>query len=114
MSKKPNKQKLHPACVNLYAIRDVKQPRFFAIFESPNHDVAIRQFTAQITSDDAKNMIAAAADFELWHLGDYDHVDGQIDPLPQNEFIVSGSEIVSYYVDKTPETPQNSSQNSDK
>lgn len=94
MTKIPNKSKKHPVCVNLYAIRDVKQPRFFQLFEAPNHEVAKRQF-AQMMVHDGNTPIASIADFELWHLADYDHTDGQIDPLESPEFLIGGLEAYS-------------------
>ncbi len=87
-----NKDKKRPICLNLYAIKDIKQPRYFPPYPAANDALAIRSFKAEVNGTGLVS--ANYEDFELWCLGDFDPLDGQIDTETDPIFICRASDVL--------------------
>lgn len=87
-----NIDKLKSPCQNMYTVQDVVAQRFSPPTLSQNDQTAIRDF--RIFLQDTN--VAASRnpqDFRLWHLGDFDPDDGQIDVLDQPLMIFDGAAL---------------------
>lgn len=77
-----NSEKQKSPIQNLYGVFDIRAGRYFPPFTNDNHKTAVRAFRSMATSEDSiisKN----PEDFRLFHFGDFDPNDGQIDVLNQ-------------------------------
>lgn len=74
----------------LYAIKDVKVG-FWKPFVQPNEGVAIREFSNLVNSPGNDFVAQNYADLELWCLGTYDDVTGEIST--EVEYIVKGADV---------------------
>lgn len=63
----------------IFSVKDVKSGSFFPPFHSLTHGTAERQFSVNVNDDHPNNMLRKyPADFELWCVGTYDDVSGDL------------------------------------
>lgn len=74
----------------LYAVKDTKTS-FWPPHVAPNDMAATREFANMVNSSRNEFMEQNYADCELWKLGEYDDVTGQITSAPQ--FVCSGCDV---------------------
>lgn len=88
-----NVDKLKNPCQNLYMFKDVKARRWFQLFPAENNDIAMR-ILAQSANSMGNFISENPWDFELYHVGDIDPCDGQIDILSDAyEFICAAGDV---------------------
>jgi len=66
--------------LKVYSVRDSKGEVYFTPFFNKTHGEAIRNFKA-LSNDQASMISKYPEDFDLYHLGTYNNVTGQIKPL---------------------------------
>lgn len=92
-----NTEKPRTPLVNLYAVRDVVAAVFLTPFTSQNNQTAERMFRNMIQSE-GNSLNQNPQDFDLYLVGDFDPVDGQIDNFDHNLLLIKG-ETVGYSAD---------------
>lgn len=73
-----------------YAVRDLKAAAFAPPFFIQVDAVAIRTF-ADAQNDPSHPMSRHPADYELFHIGEFDDESGIFTPLVQPRFLVNGN-----------------------
>lgn len=75
----------------VFALRDSKLDAFMAPMASPNEAVATRMFRDLLRQDN--EFSAHPEDFDLYRLGTFNAVSGEIEPCAP-KFVVGGSSLV--------------------
>lgn len=87
--------------INIYGIFDVLAGRYFPPFVSDNDQTARRMFSQMVRNPES-DLARNPQDYRLFLLGDFDPIDGQIDPLLQPMHVADAQQFL--IVDK--DTPQ--------
>lgn len=91
--------------INIYAVKDTIQGAFMQPFYLQNDEVAKRSFR-QALNDDNSNWNKIALDLQLYKLGEYDDITGQI--LPNVEYLAQGAD---YVLQRNQQTSNNTTSN---
>lgn len=73
-----NSEKQKSPVQNMYGVYDIKAGRYFPPFLNDNHETAVRAFRGMATNEESA-IAMSPQDYRLFHLGDFDPNDGQID-----------------------------------
>lgn len=75
--------------MKMYAMRDIKVGYMEPMLQQ-NDEIAIRTFRAIITQD-RQLLSQYKYDIELWRIGDYNEITGDI--TPDKEFLIGGKDV---------------------
>jgi hypothetical protein len=92
-----NKDKPRSPISNLYAIRDLVASVYLTPFVSHSNSTARRMFRSLLTSSEKNQLSENPHDYDLYWIGDFDPVDGQIDPLDNLELVAKGCDMTFVY-----------------
>lgn len=95
-------QKGLPMEVRIYAIRDAKAGFYTTLLYKHTHGEAERDFT-QIVRDPNSTPHSFPEDYDLYHLGSYDNVEGKFSSLATPQHIMKGVSV------KKADTPRHNS-----
>lgn len=78
----------------IFSVRDVKAGAYLQPFYSVNTETALRSF--KFTAEDSKHDFNRfASDYQLYELGEYDDVSGNVSSLAQPHYIACAADFVS-------------------
>lgn len=90
--------------LNLYSIRDKRQPRSFPPFDSINDGVAMRHFANMMISPPnapPSTFLTNASDYEMWHVGVFNQAKGLVTVVDPPEYVCSAADLVDSVLEKT-------------